>query len=93
MYIKIESMRLSYFENNQDKLKVEYYKGVADSVLSGVQKGGYVGTHVYLPPTFISGPRDMHHRYFDSMSLVQELGSSRQNSPQISPWGLKLGML
>ncbi|GAA0171902.1 hypothetical protein LIER_25835 [Lithospermum erythrorhizon] len=36
MYIKIELMRLSYFKNNQDKLRVEYYKGVADSVLSGV---------------------------------------------------------
>ncbi|GAA0141443.1 hypothetical protein LIER_35395 [Lithospermum erythrorhizon] len=67
-------MRLSYFENNHDKLRDEYYKGVVDSVLFGVQKGGYVGTHVYLPPTFIGGPRDMWLRYLDSMSLVQEFG-------------------
>ncbi|GAA0168423.1 hypothetical protein LIER_40564 [Lithospermum erythrorhizon] len=69
-YIKIESMKLSYLSNNQKTLRVDYYKGVVDCVVSGVQKGGYVGTRVYMPPSFIGGPRDMHHRYLDSMSLV-----------------------
>lgn len=74
MYMKIESMRLAYFDNHQDKLRVEQYKGILDSVIAGIQKGGRVGSRVYLPPTFIGGPRDMRHRYLDSMSLVQEFG-------------------
>ncbi|GAA0157317.1 hypothetical protein LIER_14612 [Lithospermum erythrorhizon] len=67
-------MRLSYLSNNQKSLRVDYYKGVVDSVVSGVRKGGKVGTRVYLPPSFIGGPRDMRQRYLDSMSLVQAFG-------------------
>ncbi|GAA0185404.1 hypothetical protein LIER_32692 [Lithospermum erythrorhizon] len=67
-------MRLNFFFHNQDKLRIENYKGVAVSVLSSVQKGGKVGTRVYLPQSFIGGPQDMQHRYLDLMSLVHEFG-------------------
>ncbi|GAA0139171.1 hypothetical protein LIER_00774 [Lithospermum erythrorhizon] len=40
MYIKIESMRLAYFLNNQDEVRVEHYRGVMDSVISGAKRGG-----------------------------------------------------
>ncbi|GAA0183240.1 hypothetical protein LIER_30692 [Lithospermum erythrorhizon] len=38
------------------------------------RQGSKVGTRVYLPPTLIRGPRDMRHRYLESMYLIQEFG-------------------
>ncbi|GAA0174230.1 hypothetical protein LIER_27669 [Lithospermum erythrorhizon] len=73
-YIKIETMRLDFLRNNQKKLRRERYQGVVDSVISGILVGGKVGTRVYLPPTFVGGPRDSRHQYLDSMALVQEFG-------------------
>ncbi|GAA0161761.1 hypothetical protein LIER_39293 [Lithospermum erythrorhizon] len=75
-YIKLESMRLAYFtrQKYQKQLRREYYQGIMDSVISGVQLASKIGTRIYLPATFIGGPRDMRHRYLDSMTLVQEYG-------------------
>ncbi|GAA0157453.1 hypothetical protein LIER_38465 [Lithospermum erythrorhizon] len=67
-------MRLSFLKKNQKKTRIEYYQGVIDSFISGVPIGGKVGKRVYLPSTFIGGPRDMKNRYLDSMALVQEFG-------------------
>ncbi|KAL6579383.1 hypothetical protein OROMI_009599 [Orobanche minor] len=39
MYIKIESMRLEYFAHNQSKMRMDHYKGVMDSVISGIKEG------------------------------------------------------
>ncbi|GAA0147726.1 hypothetical protein LIER_36573 [Lithospermum erythrorhizon] len=73
-YIKIESMPLQFLKTNQKNTRREYYQGVQDSVISGVISRGKVGKGVYLPATFIGGPRDMRHRYLDLMALVQEYG-------------------
>ncbi|GAA0150256.1 hypothetical protein LIER_37088 [Lithospermum erythrorhizon] len=67
-------MRLDFLKNNQKKLIREYYQGVVDSVVSGLLTKGKIGTRVYLPATFIGGPRDMRHRYLDCVALVQEFG-------------------
>ncbi|GAA0183206.1 hypothetical protein LIER_30666 [Lithospermum erythrorhizon] len=75
-YIKIESMRLAFYTHQkyQKQLRREYYQGIMDSVVSGVQLGSKVGRRLYLPASFIGGPRDLRHRYLDSMALVQEYG-------------------
>ncbi|GAA0149256.1 hypothetical protein LIER_08482 [Lithospermum erythrorhizon] len=73
-YSKIESMRLQFLITNQKNTRREYYQGVLDSVISGVVTGGKVGKQVYLPATFIGGPRDMRNQYLDSMAFVQEYG-------------------
>ncbi|GAA0166266.1 hypothetical protein LIER_40159 [Lithospermum erythrorhizon] len=73
-YIKIESMRLQFLKTNQKNTRREYYQGVQDSVTSRVISGGKIGKRVYPPATFIGRPRDMRHRYLDSMALVQEYG-------------------
>ncbi|GAA0172975.1 hypothetical protein LIER_41434 [Lithospermum erythrorhizon] len=67
-------MRLEFLRNNQKKLRQEQYQGVVDSVISGIMVGGKLGRRIYLPPTFIGGPRDLRHRYLDSIALVQQFG-------------------
>ncbi|GAA0172857.1 hypothetical protein LIER_26594 [Lithospermum erythrorhizon] len=67
-------MRLDFLRNNQKKTRQEYYQGVLDSVVSGVLVGGKVRKRVYLSHTFIGGPRDMRHRYLDSVALIQQFG-------------------
>lgn len=73
-YIKLETMRLEYIRYQQKNMRQEQYQGVVDSVASGIELGGRVGTRIYLPATFIGGPSDMKQRYEDSMALVQEYG-------------------
>ncbi|GAA0159079.1 hypothetical protein LIER_38786 [Lithospermum erythrorhizon] len=64
-YVKLETMRLDFFthSSNQKRLRRENYQGLIDSVVAGVQQAGKIGKRVYLPSTFIGGPRDMRHRY------------------------------
>ncbi|KAL3516948.1 hypothetical protein ACH5RR_023850 [Cinchona calisaya] len=45
-----------------------------DSVSIGETEGGKIGHRIYLPASFIGGPRDMKHRYIDAMALVQKYG-------------------
>ena len=37
----------------------------------GETHGSRVGRRIILPASFIGGPRDMHHRYLDAMTLEQ----------------------
>lgn len=74
MYVKIETSRLDYFRNNQDKIRAEVYQGIIDSFDQGETKGSKIGRRIVLPSSFIGGPRDMRKRYLDAMSLVQRYG-------------------
>ncbi|GAA0158040.1 hypothetical protein LIER_15165 [Lithospermum erythrorhizon] len=68
-------------KRSTDKLWVEHYKGVMDSTVLGVRKGGRVGTRVYLPPSFIGGPRDMRHHFLIRCRLSKNLEDRRFSSP------------
>ncbi|XP_021721355.1 uncharacterized protein LOC110688911 [Chenopodium quinoa] len=74
MYIKIETSRLDFIRQNQDTIRAELYQGILDSLNTGVSHGLNIGHGFILPPSFISGPRDMRRRYLDAMSLVQHYG-------------------
>ncbi|GAA0145966.1 transmembrane signal receptor [Lithospermum erythrorhizon] len=63
-------MRLNFLQTNQKKFRREQYQEVVDSVVSGILIGGKVGKRVYLPSTFIGEPRDLRHRYLNSMALA-----------------------
>lgn len=39
MYVKIETSRLDYFRNNQDKIRAEVYQGIIDSFDQGETQG------------------------------------------------------
>ncbi|GAA0160145.1 hypothetical protein LIER_16766 [Lithospermum erythrorhizon] len=69
-------MRLDFFrhKSNKKRLRRANYQGLIDSIVAGVQQVGKVGKRVYLPSTFIGGPKDMRHRYLNLMTLVQEFG-------------------
>ncbi|XP_027151019.1 uncharacterized protein LOC113751274 [Coffea eugenioides] len=45
-----------------------------DSVSLGQTLGSKVGRRIYLPASFLGGPRDMRRRYLDAMALVQKYG-------------------
>ncbi|XP_073291189.1 uncharacterized protein [Primulina huaijiensis] len=50
------------------------YQGIVDSVVNGETRGSEIGHRVVLPASFIGGPRDMHKRYLDAISLVRAFG-------------------
>ena len=74
MYIKIESSRLDYILREQKKIRADLYQGIVDSISAGEVRGNMIGKRIVLPNSFIGGPRDMRHRYFDAMALVQRFG-------------------
>jgi len=52
-HIKIETIRLDYFYNNQDKVRAELCQAIMDSVNDGEIRGDTVGKRVILPTSFI----------------------------------------
>ncbi|KAL6143230.1 hypothetical protein ACLB2K_053925 [Fragaria x ananassa] len=74
-YVKIESQKLRWVRNNQDKIRSAIYQGLRDSLLiTGENNAGNVGRRTILPSTFVGSPRDMYQRYQDAMALVQKYG-------------------
>ena len=67
MYIKIETSKLDFHRIKQFKIQSELYQGIVDSVIVGEAGGSQMGKMIVLPTTFIGGPRDMRHRYYDAM--------------------------
>ncbi|XP_027151874.1 uncharacterized protein LOC113751927 [Coffea eugenioides] len=76
MYVKIESIRLDFHRgrNKQAQLRTEIYQGIVDSISNGESSSSGIGKRIFLPASFIGGPRDMRRRYMDAMSLVQRYG-------------------
>ncbi|KAK9073844.1 hypothetical protein SSX86_006438 [Deinandra increscens subsp. villosa] len=74
VYIKLETSRLQYCEQNQAKIRADLYQGVVDCVNAGEVNPNRVGRRIVLPASFIGGPRDMRRRFLDSMTIVQDDG-------------------
>ncbi|XP_071907122.1 uncharacterized protein [Coffea arabica] len=76
VYVKIESIRLDFHRgrSKQARLRTEIYQGIVDSISSGESSSSSIGKRIFLPASFIGGPRDMRRRYMDAMSLVQRYG-------------------
>ncbi|ONM22141.1 hypothetical protein ZEAMMB73_Zm00001d005805 [Zea mays] len=73
-YIKIESSRLDFIRKNQDRLRVDLYQGLVDSMLDGDIRAGKVGKRTVMSTSFIGSPHDMKRRYMDAMALVRKFG-------------------
>ena len=73
-YVKIESSRLDYIRNNQDRIRADLYQGLVDSLNAGEGRGDAVGRRTVLSTSFIGGPRDMRRRYMDATALVRRYG-------------------
>ncbi|XP_027173989.1 uncharacterized protein LOC113773551 [Coffea eugenioides] len=73
-YVKIESARLDFHRNRQRQIRTDVYQGILDSISNGETSTSNIGKRIYLPASFIGGPRDMKRRYIDAMTLVQKYG-------------------
>ncbi|XP_054706622.1 uncharacterized protein LOC129216433 [Uloborus diversus] len=74
-YVKVEGNRLSYLRNNQKKLRVETYMGLADHIYRAAEKtGAKPGIPIILPSTFIGSQRCMQQNYQDAMAIVRDFG-------------------
>ena len=76
MYSKVESGRLRFIQQNQDKLRVELYSGLEDSVnqteAGNENEVGRLGKLIVLPASFTGSPRYMYSHYLDALAICRE---------------------
>ncbi|KAH1133303.1 hypothetical protein GLYMA_05G078600v4 [Glycine max] len=73
-YTMVESERLSYIRNNQNKLRVDKYSSLQTSLDTGTAKGLTKGKRVILPSMFVGSPCYMDQLYFDGMTICSHVG-------------------
>lgn len=73
-YIKIKTDQLRFIKDHQAEIRTEHFSGVVDALEKGVSEGKDVGKKIYLPATFIGGPRNMKSKYLNVVALVQHYG-------------------
>ncbi|XP_074265342.1 uncharacterized protein LOC141587773 [Silene latifolia] len=71
----IESERLWYIRNNQDKFRCDVLSNLYDAVTQGDNMGLAVGQRIYLPPSFTGSPRYMQQNYQDAMAICRWYGN------------------
>ena len=76
MYSKVEGARLKFLKENQDKLRVELYSGLQDT-MAQVTTGSdsevsRVGQMIVLPASFTGSPRYMYRHYLDALAICRE---------------------
>jgi hypothetical protein len=74
MYAKMEQQRLNFVRFNQESLRADMYKGLADAVRMDDANMDSIGKKVILPSTFIGSPRFLAQLYQDAMGLVRRFG-------------------
>ena len=74
MFAKVEQLRLNYIKLNQQKIRVDLYRSLADAVSAGDTNPAEVGRRVILPSSFTGSLRQMFELYQDSMSIVRKYG-------------------
>jgi len=74
-YVKIESSNLDFIRRNQQKLRVDTYKGVQDYIAQQATSQSLpCGKPVILPSTFVGGPRSQREHYMDAMAICRKYG-------------------
>ncbi|XP_052625415.1 uncharacterized protein LOC111890051 isoform X1 [Lactuca sativa] len=74
-YACIELSRLDFCEHNQSQLRSAYVSGIYDALSRGDTESRSVGKRVFLPPSFVGGPRYMYSHYQDALSICREYGN------------------
>ena len=71
-YAQTEQNRLRFHstKQQQDKIRVELYDGLADAVADGTPLQN-IGKSTILPSSFAGGPRYMQQLYHDAMAIVR----------------------
>ncbi|XP_012850977.1 PREDICTED: uncharacterized protein LOC105970691 [Erythranthe guttata] len=70
----VESERLKFIRFNQDKLRVDMYKGIEEIILKGDTDARSIGTRVILPSSFTQGPRYMFNNFVDALQICNWIG-------------------
>ncbi|KAM3699395.1 hypothetical protein ACJW31_05G022100 [Castanea mollissima] len=73
-YTCIEEIRLMWVKENQDKLRIELYKGLKDAVMRGDTTPASSGKRFVLPSSFTGSPRYMIENYQDAMAICRWAG-------------------
>ncbi|KAF7841212.1 uncharacterized protein G2W53_003510 [Senna tora] len=73
-FTMIESQRLSWFRCNQDKLRTDIFKGLADAVIRGDVNPSSQGKRIILPSSFTGGFRYKFQNFHDAMTICQKRG-------------------
>ncbi|KAL4132202.1 hypothetical protein QTP88_009407 [Uroleucon formosanum] len=76
MYAKIESERLNFIRNPQNKLRADKYIHLKDAIGRQDVDADQLGKLIVLPSSFTGGPRFMHERAQDALTYVRHYGSS-----------------
>ncbi|KAL7588139.1 hypothetical protein Lser_V15G39993 [Lactuca serriola] len=74
-YTCIEADRLQFILNNQEHLRSDYLSGLYDALSKGDRENKFVGKRVFLPASFIGGPRYMYSHYQDALSICRVYGN------------------
>lgn len=74
-YVCIEQGRLDYVRIHQSQLRSEYVSGVYDAISRGDSEGRVIGKRVFLPSSFVGGPRYMYSHYQDAMAICRVFGN------------------
>ncbi|CAI9296553.1 unnamed protein product [Lactuca saligna] len=73
-YTCIERSRLDFIEHHQQQLRIEYISGVYEALSRGDSDSQVIGKRVFLPATFVRGPRYMYKHYQDALSICKVHG-------------------
>ncbi|XP_026378595.1 uncharacterized protein LOC113273038 [Papaver somniferum] len=73
-WVKIDSSRLRWLSNHQEKIRAELHQGIQDARMEGETSAKNFGQRKVLPSSYMARPPDMYHRYQDAMTLVQKYG-------------------
>ena len=74
MYVKLESQRLDFYRSQQEEIRREFLQGIQNFVAAGETQAANIGQRIFLPTSFIGGPRNVRRKYIDAMTLVQKFG-------------------
>ena len=74
-YVCIEEDILDFIRNNQEKFRSNFVSGIYDAIARGDVVGRSVGQRVFLPSTFLGGPRYMYKHYQDALAICRIYGN------------------
>jgi hypothetical protein len=70
----MESQRLSYIRQNQEKIRSDFLAGIEEAVKGGDIVGSSVGSRIVLPSSFTGGRRYMFNNFQDAMAICKKYG-------------------
>ena len=66
---------MEYIVKHQANLRSDYVSGLYDALSKGDREAVVVGKRVFLPASFIGGPRFMYSHYLDALSICRIYGN------------------